>query len=213
MTTEMIEGVDLASFQGRPANWRAVAGPVDWAAVKITELQPGGKRYVDPFAAADWAALRRQGRGRVAYLFGRPSTSPAASVEFFLTELDALGLHDSDAVSLDHEETDGRPPAQVADWGLTVVQQLKHELGRRPLVYTFLDFAEQGCCAGLGEYPLWIADPSRPAGQPRVPRPWTTWTMHQYVTGGQIDRDVARFPDPKAMAAGLGKPYSTTGAR
>lgn len=210
MSQQLIRGVDVASFQGRPASWKTAAGPVDWAAVKITELQPSGLRYVDPDAAPDWAGLRTDRRGRAAYMFGHPATSPTESVAFFLEELRPLGLADTDAIALDHETSDGRSPAAASAWALAVLQQLKHATGRRPVLYTFLDFAEEGNCQGLGEYPLWIADPSRPPGRPRVPKPWTTWAIHQYEINGAIDRDVANFPHTAAMAAALGKPKPST---
>src|SRR6185437_4028557 len=54
----LLHGVDVASFQGRPANWKHLAGPISWAAVKITELEPNGVHYVNPDAAADWAYLQ-----------------------------------------------------------------------------------------------------------------------------------------------------------
>ena len=53
-----LPGVDVASFQGLPSQWQPIAGAIDWAAVKITELQTNGNRYVNPDAAPDWAALR-----------------------------------------------------------------------------------------------------------------------------------------------------------
>jgi GH25 family lysozyme M1 (1,4-beta-N-acetylmuramidase) len=200
-----IPGVDLSSFQGAPGSWRSEAGNISWAAVKLTELEPGGGRYVNPDAAADWAALKAAGKGRIAYLFGHPSVSAAASVAFFGDELRSVGLEDGDGVALDLEVTDGRPPADVAAWGCGVLGQLGRQLDRRPLLYTFLSFAGSGNCAGMGGYPLWIADPSSPAGHPRVPAPWKTWEIHQHSITGGIDRDVAAWADLAALRKALGK--------
>jgi lysozyme len=202
----MLSGVDVSSFQGLPSNWKHEAGAISWAAVKITELEPSGVRYVNPDAAADWAFLDQQNLNRVAYLFGHPSVNATGTVTFFLAELRKLGLRDQDGIALDLEVTDGLGPAAVARWAGTVAGQLHHQTGRRPVIYTFLSFAESGNCAGLGSYPLWIADPSSPAGRPRVPGPWRTWTMHQHSITGSIDRDVAKFASTAAMTAGLGKP-------
>ena len=203
--TATIPGVDLASFQGLPGTWRPEAGAIRWAGVKITELEPNGNRYVNPDAEADWVNLKAQGDGRVAYLFGHPATSPAAAVDFFAAELAALGLEDSDAVALDHEESDGIGPAQVAGWGVQVTTMLRRRYARRPAVYTFIDYALEGYCAGLGHHPLWISDPDSPAGSPRVPAPWKDWAMHQYDTSSPIDRDVARYATQADMAAALGR--------
>ena len=67
-----LPGIDVASsFQGAPGRWMPLAGKIEWAAVKFTELSAAGP-YTDPDAAADWAALQAAGIGRVAYLFGHP---------------------------------------------------------------------------------------------------------------------------------------------
>ena len=200
----MIPGVDVSAFQGPPADWRTVAGSIDWAGVKMTELSPGGP-YRNPDAAVDWAALKALGKGRLAYLFGHPGMSISATVDLFLSELDACGLEDGDAAALDLEVTNGLSAAAVASWASDVLALLERNLGRVPVLYTFLSFAGAGNCAGLGAYPLWIADPSSPRGHPRVPAPWKTWTLHQYAISGSIDRDVASYADLAAMRKALGK--------
>jgi lysozyme len=209
-------GVDVSSFQGAPASWAKNAGAIQWAAVKVTELQPPGTapvRYTNPDAGADWAYLKQQGLVRVAYLFGHPSVNAAATVSFFAEQLDALGVEDGDAVALDHEVTDGLGPAAVSAWAVSVLADLRQTFGRTPLIYTFLSFAADGNCAGLGSYPLWMSDPSSAAGHPRVPAPWKTWALHQYATSGNIDRDVSSYATPAAMRAALGKGAPTPKTR
>jgi lysozyme len=202
--TGLLPGVDVSSFSGLPSNWQKAAGTISWAAVKITELEPNGTRYVNPDAAADWKWLAENKKGRIGYLFGHPSVSATETVSFFVSELGKLGLTDKDGVALDLEVTDGKGPAEVAAWGARVESELHSQLRRHPLLYTFIDFARQGNCAGLGRYPLWIADPSSTAGRPRVPAPWTTWAIHQYQLGSTIDRDVANYTTETAMTEALG---------
>jgi lysozyme len=199
----MIPGVDVSSFQGEPAQWRAAAGDIQWAAVKLTELS-SSRSYVNPDAAGDWAWLRQQGKGKIAYLFGHPATSPALTVAAFAAELGRLGLDSGDAIALDLEVTDGRSPAAVASWASQVLATLQSTFLRRPLLYTFRDFPSAGNCAGLGGYPLWISDPDHLAGHPQVPAPWTTWAMHQWGIRG-IDRDVATWSTLTAMRGALGR--------
>jgi hypothetical protein len=201
----MLEGVDVASFQGSPASWTSVVGDIVWAAVKLTELEPNGTKYVNPDAKADMDWLRTNHKGRIGYLFGHPSVDATQTVDFFVTQFNAIGLQDTDAVALDLETTDGLSAQKVAAWAVDVQSQLHKKLDRTPLVYTFIDFAKQGNCAGLGGYPLWIADPSSPRGHPVVPAPWKTWAIHQYGTTANIDRDVADYASQSAMAAALGK--------
>lgn len=200
-----IRGVDVASFQGIPGQWKGAAGNIDFAAVKFTELGVTGTRYVNPDAAADWAWLKQQGKARIAYLFAHPATSAAATVELFAFELGRLGFGAGDVIAIDLETADGEPPSRVATWTAQVAELLAGTLDRIPVLYTFLDFAESGNCAGLGHLPLWIADPSRAPGHPRVPAPWSKWAIHQYAITGGIDRDVADYSTAAAMTAALGK--------
>lgn len=200
-------GVDVASFQGTPGAWAAKAGQIAWAAVKFTELEAGRSgpvRYLNPDAAADWAYLKSKGLGRIAYMFGHPEMPAAASVLWFTTATAGL-IGPGDGVCLDLEVTGGKTPDQVAAWAREVMAQLRAHFGRAPLLYTFRSFATSGNCTGLAGYPLWIADPSHPAGQPQVPGPWRSWLIHQYEITGGIDRDVTAGTWA-ATAAVLGAP-------
>jgi hypothetical protein len=197
----------VSGYQGTPAQWVPNAGNFSWAAVKTTELGPKGSKdpkYVNPDRAADWEWLAANNKGRIAYLFGHPSESVTATVEYFVSDLDALKLADHDGIALDLEVNDGLSAKAVAAWGVAVMAELKRKLDRTPLLYTFIDFATAGNCAGLGGYPLWLADPSSPAGHPQVPAPWKTWAIHQYDISGTIDRDVANYPGLPQMFAALG---------
>jgi hypothetical protein len=129
---------------------------------------------------------------------------PSATVSLFLSVLRPV-LTDADAVAVDLEVSDGLAAGAVAAWGRTVLALLEKETGRKPLLYTFRDFAVAGNCAGMGGYPLWIADPDHPAGKPEVPAPWKTWAIHQYASS-PLDRDVAAYPSLAAMRSALGKP-------
>ncbi len=202
----MLAGVDVSAFQGPPGGWKAAAGDISWAAVKFSELLPTGERYISPDAAADWAWLRASGKGRIAYAFAHPATSATETAGLLGQALDqAGGLQDADGISLDWEDSDGMPPDLAAPWAREVLRILQRRFDRVPLVYTFIDFAGAGYCDGMGGYPLWIADPDHPAGQPAVPPPWTTWAVHQYDVSGAIDRDTANYATVAEMAATLGK--------
>lgn len=202
-----LPGVDVSAFQGDSGAWKGDAGDIRWAAVKLTELEPGpgGTSYVNPDAKDDWDWLKANGHGRIGYLFGHPGTSAAATVALFAGEIRKLGLEDGDGIALDLEVTGGLRAAAVDQWGLDVLRALDAELDRTPLLYSFIAFIGAGNCASLGSYPLWLADPSDPAGSPHVPAPWKSCAIQQSVITGPIDRDVAFYPSVAAMKAALGK--------
>lgn len=199
----MLAGVDVSSFNGPPGTWQAEAGDIAWAAVKATELSAAGP-YVNPEFTADMAALHAAKLGRVCYLFGHPAMGVTQTVDLFLSAVEPV-LLPADGVALDLEVTDGLGPAAVAAWGLDVLRALRRELERAPLIYSFISFAQDGNCAGMENFDLWIADPSSPAGKPRIPPPWRKFAIHQHSISPPLDLDVAAYPSLKAMRAALGK--------
>ena len=178
------QGIDVSSFQGA-FDWQAVKGTISYGFMKATE----GNTVTDPEFARNWQQAKAIGVVRGAYCFGHPSDGAASSAAHFLSVVRAQGLDAGDLLALDLEVSDGLAPAQVAAYARNWCADVAKATARTPIVYTFIDFARQGNCAGLGGHPLWIADPSSPAGHPTVPPPWTRWYFHQYSTN-IVDRDV-----------------------
>ena len=171
------EGIDLSSFQ--PSfDWAAEKGRISFAFIKATE----GTTIRDPDFATNWQQAKALGIVRGAYHFAHPSNGAAAESQAFLDVVRAHGLTAGDLLALDLETSDGLSPARVAEYAGNWCADVHKATGHTPIVYTFLAFAQQGNCAGLGRYPLWIAEPSAPAGRPVVPEPWSTWKFHQYGT-------------------------------
>ena len=170
-------GIDLSSFQ--PSfNWAAEKGRISFAFIKATE----GMTIRDPTFAANWQAAKAIGIVRGAYHFGHPKNGAANDSRAFLATVRAHGLQAGDLLALDLEASDGLSPQRVSEYARNWCSDVHRATGHTPIVYTFLDFAHQGNCAGLGHYPLWIAEPSAPRGRPVVPQPWSTWKFHQYGT-------------------------------
>lgn len=174
----MLHGTDISAYQSSiPAG--------DFCILKATE----GLGYNDSPFASRWKTLGDRGTLRGAYHFAHTGNDPVAEADHFLRVVRAAGLKPGDILVLDHE-TPGSSPAHDAAWARAWCQHVTAQVGYKPVVYTFLSFAWEGRCEGLGGYPLWIADPSRAPGSPRVPAPWTSWVMHQYSENGGIDHDV-----------------------
>jgi len=177
-------GIDVSSYQGS-FNWQAEKGAISFGFMKATE----GSSIVDPQFARNWQQAKSIGIVRGAYHFGHPKDGAATDASAFLAVVRAHGLEPGDLLALDLEVSDGLAPAQVAAYGRNWCADVAKATGRTPIVYTFISFAQQGNCAGLGGHPLWIADPSSPAGRPTVPAPWTHWAFHQYASS-TLDKDV-----------------------
>jgi lysozyme len=182
-------GIDLSSFQ--PSfDWSAEKGRISFAFIKATE----GATIRDPNFAINWRQAKAIGIVRGAYHFGHPGNGAAIEARAFLDVVRAHGLQAGDLLALDLEASDGLSPARVSEYARNWCADVHKATGHTPVVYTFLSFAQQGNCAGLGHYPLWIAEPSAPAGHPVVPNPWSTWKFHQYGTervgSNTVDVDV-----------------------
>jgi lysozyme len=173
----MLHGVDISAYQS------SIPSGQDFVILKATE----GTSYVDGNFAGWWSELAGKLRG--AYHFAHPGNNATTEADHFVSEVGSR-LKPGDLVVLDFETNDGTSAVHCASWAKTWLQRVHSKTGRNPVLYTFLSFAWDGNCAGLGGYPLWIADPSSAAGKPRVPSPWKNWTLHQYSTSGGIDHDV-----------------------
>ncbi|MEU8251230.1 GH25 family lysozyme [Nonomuraea sp. NPDC048916] len=182
----LLHGIDVSNWQGS-VDWsgHARAG-VAFAFAKATE----GVDYVDRFFARNWEGMRENWIVCGAYHFARPKGDPIEGARNFLRTIStAGGLRRGDLVAIDLETNDGLRPEQVARHARRWCGYVERHGGLRPFVYTYQSFAHSGACAGLGDYPLWIASPDQPRGEPLVPGPWSEWTIHQH-SNSPVDRNV-----------------------
>lgn len=193
-------GIDVSNHN-ETVDWSAWRGQA-FAFAKATE----GTRYRDPYFGRNWAGMASAGLIRGAYGFAHPANDPAEDARYFLDYVRVFGLRETDLLALDLEVDDGLSPQAVSRFAQAWCQWIRAQVPNRLLVYTYRNFAAAGNCAGLGTYPLWIADPGVLPGQPRVPAPWDTWHIHQHGVIGGIDRDVYNGDTPalEAFAGGDG---------
>src|SRR6476659_7287478 len=140
----MLRGTDISRYQNN-------IPPGDFCVMKATE----GVSYKDAPFLSRWKTLADRGTLRGAYHFARPDLNGAAAeADHFLTVVLAAGLKPGDLLVLDHERR-GSSASHDAAWAKAWCAHVQAKTGVRPVVYTFLSFATEGRCAGLGDYPLW----------------------------------------------------------
>lgn len=194
------QGEDRSSYQAI-SSWAADS----FGFAKATEATD----WTDPTFAANWQALREEGKPRGAYHFFHPELDARAQAEFFMSVVTKNGLESGDMLVVDSEITvgAGNHPQFSSDNGMarsnvplfgmlasaeligsgtltfleTVEDIIRDDQQHHPrIVYTNLSVgALLGSCSG---FHLWIAYPSDTA--PASVAPWSHWTFWQWGFGG-----------------------------
>lgn len=186
-----IHGIDVARFQG-DIDWpKAKAAGVTFAYIKATE----GGDLLDPMFKANWRASKRAGVRRGAYhyfYFCRPAAEQA---RWFIRNVP----RDRTALPhvLDMEWNPHSPTCRLRPDGATVRAEaeqfldiLQAHYGRRPLIYTTVDFFRETGIGKVRNTEFWLRSV---AGHPRQIYPGAFWTIWQYTGTGivpGVDGDV-----------------------
>ena len=184
------QGMDVADWQGR-YDWAAAKRTIPDLTFGIYRLTQGlgtsGTASPDPDAAWNHTQIAANGLHRGAYHFLDPRESGEAQAQYFVAEHAKLGTTAADMFWLDNEAA-GTSVPETAACAAGFMTELDKLVPHNPRgVYTFIDFAREGNCAGLEGYPLWLAYPASTA--PPAPAPWHRWTFWQLGTRNGTDAD------------------------
>jgi len=183
----VVRGIDVSRHQGA----------IDWTKVREDRVFfayiKASQKVADPQFQQNWTGAESAGLFRGAYHFCDPSKTAQEQVQLFLSTVGAIGAADLPPV-LDVEDNesidwnllpDGAARRALIDGWLTGVQTA---LGRRPVIYTNASFFDnwQIPTAGLEQYPLWIANPSKNPLSPRMPSQWNDWAIWQMSWTGKV---------------------------
>lgn len=207
------QGIDVSNFQGR-FNWAGTTG-LTFGVYRLTQGGPAShENSPDPFAAWNHAQIAAKGLHRGAYHFLDPLVPGAVQARYFVDQAAKLGpIQPLDMFWLDNEWDHGVSPAHVAECARDFMAELHKLLPHNPIgVYTFINFALEGYCDGLGHWPLWLARPGSTA--PAPPPPWARWVFWQWGTrdGGDADAFNGTAADLDAWLASFKpKPHTPHG--
>ncbi len=178
-----VHGIDVSRYQGDIDWFRAAGAGVRFAFIKATE----GGDVADPQFAAHWRGAAQAGIPRGAYHFYYFCRTGAEQAAWFIRN----APREAGALPpvLDIEWTrsrncPGRPApeivrAEAADF-LAIVAQ---HYGRRPVIYTTVDFWEQNEMWRLTGSDFWLRSV---AGHPRDVYDGHHWTFWQYTGTGLV---------------------------
>ncbi len=179
-----VHGIDVSRYQG-DINWGRVAGSgVSFAFIKATE----GGDHTDPSFTENWHGAARAGIPRGAYHFYylcRPASEQAA---WFISHVPATpgALPPVLDIEWNHQSRTcrARPdPAELRAEILTFQRMVGARYGKRPLIYTTVDFWKDNELWKLRGEEFWLRSV---AGHPRLKFPGQSWTFWQYTGTGVV---------------------------
>jgi lysozyme len=179
-----VHGIDVSRYQGK-IDWASVrSAGTDFAFIKATE---GGDR-VDDYFREHWNGARRAGIPRGAYhfyYFCRPASEQA---EWFIRNVP----RDSSALPpiLDMEWNPQsptcklRPPAETVRSEMrTFLTMVEKHYGKKPIIYTSIDFFDDNKLASFTGYPYWLRSVADHPADRYGSHPFTFW---QYTGTGVV---------------------------
>lgn len=182
--TYAVHGTDLSKYQTSPDFSTMRSSGISFAFIKATE---GGDRVDDKFAQ-HWNETRSAGIPRGAYhfyYFCRPASEQAA---WFIQNvprergamppvLDIEWNPDSPTCKL-------RPPADTVRSEMrTFLQTLERYYGKKPIIYTSVDFFDDNDLSTFRGYPYWLRSVAGHPTQKYGSHPFTFW---QYTGTGVV---------------------------
>jgi GH25 family lysozyme M1 (1,4-beta-N-acetylmuramidase) len=185
--TGSAQGIDVSNYAGQ-FDWAGTSG-LSFGICRASQgLGAAGTNSPDPFLTWNWPRIKEQGLVRGAYHFLDPYLDGASQARYFVETVGSVGLETTDMLWLDNE-TAGSSPTAVAACARDFMAELAALRPDNPRgVYSFFNFITSGNCAGLGNYPLWLA--IYQSTTPGAPAPWSAWTFWQSGGTSNHDNDV-----------------------
>ena len=179
-----VHGIDVARYQGT-IDWRQVrrAG-IAFAYIKATE----GGDFVDPRFEENWRNARRAGVPRGAYHYYYFCRSAEEQARWFIRNVprDANALPpvlDMEWNPLSPTCTRRPPAAIVRAEAQRFIQILEQHYGRRPVIYTTINFYRDTYIGRLRRVDFWLRSV---AGEPEQTYPGQPWRLWQYTGTGVV---------------------------
>jgi lysozyme len=179
-----IHGIDVSKYQG-DIDWSAVkSSGVKFVWIKSTE---GGDRADERFTA-NWEGAKSAGIPHGAYHFVYWCRPPLEEISWFeqntpvedgalppVLDVEATPQSKTCRIRLERETA-------LANMKI-MLEEMERHFGRRPIIYTSVDFYDAILAGALSDYPIWVRSTKH---HPAVKYPGREWRFWQYQSDGHI---------------------------
>lgn len=179
-----VHGIDVSKYQG-DIDWHAVRrSGAAFAFIKATE----GGDHLDERFRQNWDAARAAGMPRGAYHYYYFCRSAAEQARWFTTHVprDPVALPPVLDMEWTHKSRTCpiRPtPTIVRNEMQAFLALMERHYGKRPIIYTTVDFYRDNDLGQIRGYPFWLRSV---ADHPAVTYPNQPWTFWQYTGTGSV---------------------------
>ena len=179
-----VHGIDVSKWNGH-INWKAVKrSGVDFAFIKATE----GKDVVDPRFGDYWRGARSAGLAHAPYHFYYFCSTPDQQADWFIANVPKESMSLPPVLDVEWNPTSKtcrhRPePNEVRAQLQRFLDRLEGYYGKRPIIYTSVDFHEDNLNGYFQNYHFWVRSVAAPPSKTFADRRWAFW---QYTSTGVI---------------------------
>lgn len=178
-----VHGIDVSKWQG-DIDWRtAKRGGVAFAFIKATE----GGDHVDKRFSQYWQDAGRAGVPRGAYHFYYFCRTAAEQARWFIRNVprDPKSLPPVLDMEWNHQSSCKKKmsPAKIRSEMRTFLGMVQRHYGKKPLVYTTVDFYKDNSLGSMREVEFWLRSV---AAHPKDVYPGQRWSFWQYTGTGKI---------------------------
>ena len=179
-----VHGIDVSKHQGY-IDWKRVSRMeknnirISFAFIKATE----GITRQDDLFSKNWEQSAKNGLMRGAYHFYYPSRDAGKQADNFI-KMVKLSSGDLPPV-VDIEYSNGRSKKKICEGLKVILDKLEKEYGKKPVIYTNINFYSTYLDGSFDSYPLWIAgyfDHDRFYNEFKTP-----WHFWQHSEKGKVD--------------------------